>query len=565
MGAPASSQHLATPTAVDLLVQRRIMNLNIATLHQGIARTVPDRECIVWRDQRKSWAVVAERARRFANLLTSHGIGVHGDPATAQPWESPHDHLALYLYNGPEFLEAMLGAHLARVAPFNVNYRYVADELAQLLSSARPRAIVVHSRLAPTLAKALPQLPDDVLVVQVHDDSGEPLLPGAIDFEAALAAVSDAPPATEPSGEDLHIVFTGGTTGLPKGVLWRIGDLLAGPLGHVRRDGSPFGSYEEAIEHAGSRPGNRTLPAPPFIHGAGLWVATAALATGGTVVIQDDPVHFDGAALAALCEREQVGLLSLVGDAMAIPLLDALDRQPRQLAVRFLHNTAAPLSGHTKTRLLDRLPRLRIVDGLGSSETGHLASRTTEARFALSPGSVVLSEDLTRELRPGEDEVGWLCNGLRHARGYLDDEAKTKETFTTYRGRPLVISGDRVRLHADGRVELLGRDSLVINTGGEKVYAEEVEDQLRQVDGVVDAAVLGRPHERWGSEVVAVIALRPEIQLDDASILGSIGRHLARYKLPHVILRAPGIQRGPNGKLDYRWARDYVAMATTDG
>ncbi|HWB66287.1 MAG TPA: AMP-binding protein [Mycobacteriales bacterium] len=539
------------------------MDLNLATLHQGIAQRVPDREGIVWREQRKTWAEVAERARRFANLLIAHGMGVHGDPATVQPWESPHDHVALYMYNCPEFLEALLGTHLARVAPFNVNYRYVADELQTLLAGARPRVIVVHARLAPTLAAVLPQLPEDLLVIQVADDSGEPLLPGALDFEAALATASAAMPSTAPSADDLHVVFTGGTTGLPKGVLWRIGDLLAGPLGHTRRDGSEWESYEEAIDFAAGRPGLRTLPAPPFIHGAGLWVAMGALITGGTVVIQDDPIHFDGAALAALCERERVGLLSLVGDAMAVPFLDALDRAPHQLAVKFVHNTAAPLSERTKARLLDRLPALRIVDGLGSSETGHLGARTTEPNFALSPGSVVLSEDLTRELTPGEDEVGWLCTALRHARGYLDDEVKTKETFTTYQGRSLVISGDRVRLCADGRFELLGRDSLVINTGGEKVFAEEVENGLRRVDGIADAAVLGRPHHRWGHEVVAVIALRRGATLDDATVLDAIGEHLAGYKLPRAIFRAPAIQRAPNGKLDYRWARAYVAESAT--
>jgi acyl-CoA synthetase (AMP-forming)/AMP-acid ligase II len=539
------------------------VDLNIATLHQAIAAGAPDREGIVWRDQRKTWREVAERARRFANLLIDHGLGVTGDPATASPWESPHDHLALYLYNSPEFLEALLGAHLARVAPFNVNYRYVADELAQLLTSARPRAVLVHSRLAPTLGKVLASLPNDVLVIQVSDDSGNPLLPGAVEFEAGLASASDAMPQVEPSADDAHIVFTGGTTGLPKGVLWRIGDLLAGPLGHSRRDGSEFASYDEAVDVAVARPGIRTLPTPPFIHGAGLWVAMSALITGGTVVIQDDPVHYDGEGLAALCDRERIVLLSLVGDAMSVPLLDALDRQPRELALKFLQNTAAPLSTRTKQRLLEKFPGLRIIDGLGSSETGHLGSRTTEADFALSPGSVVLSDDLTRELQPGEDEVGWLCTGLRHARGYLDDEVKTKETFTTYQGRSLVISGDRVRLHADGRFELLGRDSLVINTGGEKVFAEEVETQLRHVDGVIDAVVLGRPHPTWGNEVVAVVATAPDVGVTDEKILASAAEHLARYKLPRAILRAPAIQRGPNGKLDYAWARNYVAEASS--
>jgi 3-oxocholest-4-en-26-oate---CoA ligase len=535
------------------------MEFNLAVLHQEIAKAVPDREAIVWRDRRLSWAQVAERARRFANLMADHGLGIHGGLDDEEPWTSPHDHLGLYLYNGPEFLESLLGAHLARLAPFNVNYRYVEQELVRLLGSARPRALVYHARLAPTLGAVLDELPPGRLLLQVADDSGNDLLPGALDYEAALHAASPAPTHTRPSPDDLHIVFTGGTTGLPKGVLWRIGDVMRGPMAHGRRDGAAYESVEEAVAAAVKRAGLRILPAPPFIHGAGLWVAMTALASGGTVVIQDDPVRFDADAVAGLCEREHVVLLSLVGDAMARPFLDALDARPHDLSIRFVSNSAAPLGDESKHRLREHLPGVTIGDGLGSSEAGHLGARAIEDTFDLTADALLLSEDLSRELTPDEDEIGWLCNGGHHARGYLDEPEKTRATFTVYDGRSLVVSGDRARMRGDGSVELLGRESMVINTGGEKVFAEEVEQCLRRIDGVVDSAVLGRPDARWGHEVVAVVELADGVEHADDDLRSIAAKELARYKLPREFVRADRIRRGPNGKLDYAWAREVVA------
>jgi acyl-CoA synthetase (AMP-forming)/AMP-acid ligase II len=541
------------------------VEFNLATVHQAIAAAVPDRECIVWRDLRRSYGEVADRSRRFANLLIGHGLGMTGTFADSSPWESPHDHVGLLLYNGPEFLEATLGGHLARVATFNVNYRYVAAELESLLLGARPRALVFHARLSPGVAAIGPSLPSDLLLLQVADNSGLPLLPGALDFETALAGASSAPPATQPSPDDLQIVFTGGTTGLPKGVLWRIGEVLIGPIAMHRPDGSEFDSLEEVVTRATRRDGLRYLPTPPFIHGAGLWVAMGALASGGTIVIQDDPVHYDGVAVAALCERERVMLMSLVGDSMAVPLLDAFDARPHELALRFLSNTAAPLSAAAKARLLRHLPDVRIADGLGSSEAGSLGARTVEPTFTLTDDVVLLSADRNRELTAGEDEAGWLCTAGRHARGYFNDQAKTEQTFTTWRGRPVVISGDRARLTPEGRVELLGRDSLVINTGGEKVFTEEVEDRLRAIDGVQDAVVLGEPHPRWGMQVVAIVQLSPDAALSDDELHHGAARHLAGYKVPRRFLRTEQVRRGPNGKLDLRWAREQVVRPTSLG
>lgn len=446
------------------------MDFNVAVLQQAIAGAVPDRECILWRSHRYTWAQTGDRARRLANFLGASGLGVHGDPSAVAPWESPHDHLGICMYNEPRYLETVLGAHLARLAPFNINYRYVGAELGQLLSDAQPRVLVYHARFAPTLEQLAASLGDDIVLVQVADDSGHALLPGAIDFDDALAGASAAKPATEPSADDVHIVYTGGTTGLPKGVLWRIGDVVAGPLQLARRDGTAFEWVDEVVAVAVKRGGLRILSTPPYMHGAGLWVALTAMVSGGTLVIQDTVDRFDAREIAGLCQRERVVILSLVGDAMGRPFLDALDSGDFDASsIKFLNNGAAPMSPETKRRLTEHVPGLIIEDGLGSSEAGNLGRRADGDTFTLSEGTVLLSEDLSTEVQPGSDEVGWLCTATRHARGYFHDQAKTEKTFTTFKGRSLVISGDRARFRGDGTIELLGRDSMTINSGGEKL------------------------------------------------------------------------------------------------
>jgi 3-oxocholest-4-en-26-oate---CoA ligase len=536
------------------------MEFNIAVVHQAIAAAVPGREAMVWRDRRVTWGESAERVRRFANLLVDRGLGIHGDPAAAAPWSSVQDHLGIYMYNAPEYLEGVLGAHLARLAPFNLNYRYTGSELSQLLTDARPRVLLYHARLAPKLAEIRDTLADDVLLVQVADDSGNELLTGALDYEASLAAASHDAPATEPSPDDLHIVFTGGTTGLPKGVLWRIGDIVAGPLQLARRDGSQFESIDEIVAVARKR-ALRIMATPPFMHGAGLWVAMTTATSGGTLIIQDTTDRFVADEVAELVQREQVMIISLVGDAMGKPLLDALDAGHFDMtSIKFLNNGAAPMSDDTKHRLKQHIPGLIIADGLGSSESGNLGARADGDTFTLDGGAVLLAEDFSGELSPGVDEVGWLCTATRHARGYLGDRAKTEATFIDYHGTSLVISGDRARYRPDGTIELLGRDSMTINTGGEKVFAEEVEVALRRVPGVVDALVLGRPDERWGNEVVAVVQLTSDVTITDEELRDAAGGELARYKLPRAIFRTSLIPRAANGKADYAAARE---LATT--
>ncbi|MFA1551354.1 AMP-binding protein [Actinomadura chokoriensis] len=528
--------------------------LDLATLHEAIAAAIPDRECLVWRDHRVTWRETADRTRRLANVLHGHGLGLRG--TAAEPWESPHDHLALYLHNGPEYLEGLVAAHKARVAPFNVNYRYVDDELAHLFGDARPAAVIYHARFAGAIGRVVERLGERPLLLQVADESAAPLLPGALDYEEALVKASSDPLPVRPDAHDLHILYTGGTTGMPKGVLWRIGDLMLGPLGLRRRDGAPVTDLDEAVARA-VRSDVRVLVGPPLMHGAGTWSSLGAWCGGGCVVFPDRVDGLDAADLMATAERERVTRMPLVGDAFARPIVEALEARPHDLgALRSFVNSAAAISPGVKARMLELLPHSRIVDVLGSSESGFQVTRSgSSARsFAAQPGTAVLSADRSRRLAPGEDETGWLAKGGDSIPlGYLGDPVKTASTFLTLDGERLVVAGDRARLLADGTVEVHGREATTINTGGEKVFAEEVEAVLRGLPGVADALVVGRPSERWGTEIVAVLA--PAGAPSDEELREGCAAHLARYKIPKAFVRTDGSLRLPNGKADYAAAR----------
>ncbi|MFB4317387.1 AMP-binding protein [Actinomadura sp. 21ATH] len=535
--------------------------LDLATLHEAVAAAVPDRECLIWRDRRLTWRDVTDRTRRLARVLHEHGLGVRD--AAAEPWESPHDHLALYLHNCPEYLEGLLGAHKARVAPFNVNYRYVDDELAQIFGDARPRAILFHATFAGTIGRVAERLDPAPLLIQVADDSGNDLLPGALDYEKALAAASPEPlDGVVPDAGDLHILYTGGTTGLPKGVLWRIGDLMLGPLGLRDREHRPITDLETAVARA-VRSDARVLVGPPMMHGAGTWSALGGWLGGACVILPARGDGLDADDLLATAARERATRMPLVGDAFARPLADAVERGAYDLsAMRSMVNSAAAIDPGVAARLLAGMPNARgIVDVLGSSESGFSVTRrgNDTGPFVPQPDSAVLSADRTRRLEPGEDEMGWLAKGGSIPLGYLNDRERTTATFITLDGVRMVVPGDRAKLLADGTVEVHGRESTTINTGGEKVFAEEVEAVLRAVPGVTDALVLGRPSERWGTEIVAVLG--PAAAPSDEDLRAACAERLARYKIPKAFVRTDGSLRLPNGKADYAAARALVTAA----
>jgi 3-oxocholest-4-en-26-oate---CoA ligase len=549
------------------------VELNVPSIIDAMAATRPGDECLVFRDRRLTWSDLRDRTRRLAHLLARAGLGVHARFGEVERWQSVHDHVALYLHNGNEYLEGMVGSWTARCAPFNVNYRYVAEELRYLLDDAGTAAVVVQECFTPTLGEVLPTLRRQPrLVLVVADGSGHGVPDGALDYEEALASV----PAELPvdldgswSGDDLYLCYTGGTTGLPKGAMWRQADFLVAALGVRRADGSDWGSVEELVGAA--RPSLRALPAPPLMHGAAHWNALSCWIAGGTVVIQDHPQHFDPADVLDAVARHAATSLLVVGDPMARPLADELRQGDHDVAsLRHLLSGGAVLSPGLKSELLELLPGVTIVDVLGSTESGRQgvanvrSGGDTRAGFAPSSTAVVLSAERTRVLDPGDAEIGWLAQTGRVPLGYLGDPEKSAATFPEVDGTRYAVAGDRARLMPDGSIELHGRDSVCITTGGEKVFAEEVETAVKSHPDVLDAVVCGRPSDRWGQEVVALVALRPGTGPSDEELRSAAGTHVARYKLPKRIIRLDRLVRSPSGKADYRWAREVAAADGTD-
>jgi fatty-acyl-CoA synthase len=536
---------------------------------------VPERDCIVWRDHRFSFADTRDRSRRLAHHLRSRGLDVHRERSELAGHESGQDHVGLYLHNGNEYLEGMLGSYLARVAPFNVNYRYVAEELAYLLKDSGARGLIYHSTFAPVLDEVRRDLPDLEILLQVDDGSGHGLLDGAVDYEEALASSTSDPVDVDRSPDDLYILYTGGTTGMPKGVLWRQADIFVGALGGRNRANNEEWPSMEAIVEAALADGAVDLPAPPFMHGAGHWMAFNCFTSGSAIVLPNDTVSLDPADVWSVAEREKVNIMLIVGDAFARPLLDELDspksgREGYDLSsLLVIVSGGAALSAGLKDRFLAHLPNIMVMDGLGSSEAGSQGSQYSAAgasastgTFLPSPGACIVSEDLSQVIEPGSEDLGWLAHRGRVPLGYLGDEDKTARTFPVIDGERFSVPGDRARQRADGMIELHGRDSVTINSGGEKIFAEEVEAALAGHPAVYDVVVCGRSSERWGQEVVAVVRLREGETADEASLLAEAEKHVSRYKLPKAFVFVDQVVRSPAGKADYRWAKEQAEQIT---
>ena len=540
------------------------MQFNLARAFDTLVETLADRECIVWKDRRLTYGQVADRSRRLGSYLHARGLGVRTEREHLAGHESGQDHLALALYNGNEYLEGMLGSYRARVAPFNVNYRYVGEELRYLLNDATPRALILHASLAPIMAEVLPTLdsPPDVLL-QVADDSGHDLLPGAVDYEDALAGSSPEDVPVEVSPDDLYILYTGGTTGMPKGVLWRQHDIFMAAMGG-RKVGTwdIVTSYEGITERLATSFPLKLMLLPPLMHGAAQWSAFMLMAQGATLVFPDDTRRINPDDVWRTVEREKANTMTIVGDAVLRPLVMQLDKADYDLSSFFaVGNGGAPLTPAVRELALARLPKLVISDSGGSSETGaqmHVVAgkNDTVGNFLPGPGTVVVDEGFTAVLPAGHKGIGWLAQTGNIPLGYLGDAEKTARTFPVIDGVRYSIPGDRARHLADGQIMLLGRDSVTVNSGGEKIFVEEVERAIAGHPAVADVVVTGRPSERWGQEVVAVVQLAEGSETTGDSIVEHASGHIARYKLPKEVIFVPAIQRSPSGKADYRWAAE---------
>jgi len=540
-------------------------NFDLSTIFGTVAQTIPDKQVLVWRDRRLTYAAADARIDGVAHYLTSRGLGCHTERDQLANHESGQDHVGLYLRNGNEYLEAMVAGYRARVAPFNVNFRYVEEELLYLLADARARALVYAAEFAPHVQSIRGRLPNLEVLIQVADDSGNELLPDAVDYESIVATPPPASGMPTPSGDDLYILYTGGTTGMPKGVLWRQHDIFMSAMGGrpFLAGGEPLKSYDDLVAQVRAQAGFRSLLLiPPLMHGAAQWGVFNAISTGGWVAMPDDVRHLDTDAVLRLAERERVLGIPVVGDAMARPLVDQIEKGGYDLSgLLAITNGGAPLSPTVRDRLLAALPNLMIMDAVGASESG--AQMTTvatkgadvaTATFTPLDDTTVVAVDFSRVLEPGEGD-GWLARRELVPLGYLGDAEKTARTFPTIDGVRWSIPGDKARLLADGRIELLGRDSVTINSGGEKIFAEEVERAVASHPAVYDVTVAGRPSERWGNEVVAMVQFAEGKSASDDELAEACKSHIAQYKIPKAFIRVDKVMRSPSGKADYRWAK----------
>jgi 3-oxocholest-4-en-26-oate---CoA ligase len=526
----------------------------IGDVVDAIADVIPDRTMTVCGDRRTTYGDMAVRTRRFANFLADRGFGAHIERDALAQWECGQDRVALVMYND-QYPELVVGCLKARTIPVNINHHYTPREVAELLDYIKPRAVVYHRALGAKFADALPPETAELLVA-VDDGSDAVDLPGAVTLDDAIAQ-GDPDRRIAGSPDDLIMYCTGGTTGRPKGVLWRQSDSYVASM-----VGADHESATEIHDKVARNEGAPWFAVSPLMHAAGLWTVFSGVLAGLPVVLYDDRMKFNPPAVWRTAEREKVGLMTMVGDAYAAPLAEELNRNSYELSSLYAIGTGGAATNPKHQRaLLELLPQLTIINGYGSSETGNMGFGHSQVAkqadtFTLREGGLVLSEDYARFLEPGDTEVGWVAREGRIPLGYFDDPDATRKTFPEVQGRRVVISGDRASIDEDGTLRLFGRDSLVVNTGGEKVFVEEVEEVLRAHPAVADALVVGRPSERWGEEIVALVALRPGADAGHDPLHAHCTSQLARFKAPKEFIFVDHVRRLGNGKADYRWAKN---------
>jgi acyl-CoA synthetase (AMP-forming)/AMP-acid ligase II len=521
-----------------------------------IAEVIPDRAITICGERRRTFAEASDRTRRLGNYLAANGFGAHQERAGLQNWECGQDRVALVMHNDL-YADMVIGCLKARTVPVNVNYNYTPREVQELLEYVRPRAVIYHKSLGAKFADVFPPEGADLLL-SVDDGSALPELPGAVSLEDALSQ-GDSDQNLTASPDDLLMICTGGTTGRPKGVLWRQSDIYVSSM-----VGADHASAQEVRDRVSRVAGSPWFAVSPLMHAAGMWTAFSAIMAGLTVVLYDTSKRLDPRSVWETAERERVSMMTMVGDAYAGPLVAELQRGGYDLSSLAMIGTGgAATNPKYQAALLELLPQLTLINGYGSSETGnmgfgHSRSDTRTDTFTLREGGLVLAEDYSRFLIPGEHEVGWVARAGRIPLGYFNDSEATLKTFPVVDGKRVVISGDRASLEGDGTLRLYGRDSLVVNTGGEKVFVEEVEEILRSHPAVADALVVGRPSERWGEEIVALVELRNEADAGREELRTHCTSQLARFKVPKDFIFVEQVHRLGNGKADYRWAKRHV-------
>ena len=536
------------------------MKWHFADVFETVAGLVPEGVALVHGDRRTTWRDYEDRAARVAQALADAGL-------------RPDSKVALYGYNSSEYLEAQFGAFKLRAVPINVNYRYVEHELLYLFDNADAEAVIFDARFAPRLAAIRAQLPRLKCFIEIDDGSGEHL-EGAAGFEAVIAG-HDRLPRQDYDENDIYMLYTGGTTGMPKGVMYRQGDFVRGlgvaGLGpDAPQTGEGLTAAVLALRDAGATP--ISVPACPLMHGTGLWLGVfLAHFLGGTAVTFHNE-HFDADALWALIAREKATAVAIVGDAFAKPMLAALKAaatrgQPYDIgSLKQIVSSGVMFSTEVKQGFLE-LADVAILDAMGSTE-GSMGSSVVSraappgetARFMKNPTTKVFNER-DEEVLPGSDEIGMIANGGFAPIGYFKDPEKSAATFRVIDGQRYSFPGDMAKVAADGSLILLGRGSVCINTGGEKVFPEEVEEALKAHESVWDALVVGVPDERFGERVTAVVSARPGHVVDEAAVVAFARQRLAGYKMPRRVIVVDQVSRAANGKADYKWAKGVAEAA----
>jgi fatty-acyl-CoA synthase len=533
------------------------MDLQFANAWETVADVVPEHDAIVQGERRFSYRAFDDLSARFASALSGAGV-------------SEGSAVGLYLYNSPEYLIAQAGSFKHGAVPVNVNFRYLDDELAYLIDNADAEVVVFHTSLGARVANVRDRLPKLKLLVEVDDGGGH--VDGAVPFEE-LTATNGPEPRRDRSGSDLYMLYTGGTTGMPKGVMFHQAGLVQGLYSAFATFGlaarMPTSTEDIAplvLElHAGEAV--TSIACCPLMHGTAMWLsAMRALLSGGTALLLSERT-FNPHEVWALCERERANEIVIVGDAFARPLLRALEEreaagQPYDTSsVRRMVSSGAIWSAEIKDGLRSRISSVQLIDALGSTEAGSIGVSVATsdfgaqtAKFLFTPTTKVITADGT-EVVPGSGEQGVLVT-QNSAFGYYKDPVKSKATFIELDGNSYVFTGDWASVEADGTITLLGRGSMCINTAGEKVYAEEVEEAIKRHPGIDDCLVVGLPDEKYGQRVVAVASMNATHVTSSDEIREWLRASLSHYKIPKTITLVDAVRRAPNGKADYKWAKD---------
>jgi 3-oxocholest-4-en-26-oate---CoA ligase len=536
------------------------MEFNLADLFEHAADHFASREYLVAEGQRRTYAEMEERANRLAHHLADHGIG-------------PGDHVGIYAYNSVEWVETLWAVFKLRAVWVNINYRYVEGELAYLFENADLKALVYHREFAPRVRNVIDTLPLLTHSIVIDDGSGADLEGlDSVDYEAAMASGSPVRDFGPRSPDDRYILYTGGTTGMPKGVVWRHEDVFFALGGGIDPTTNTRVDRPEAlVARAQERQPGTMLPIAPLMHGATQWGVMGGAFQGNKIVLV---ARFDPDKVWQLVGEEQVNGIMITGDAMGRPLVEALDEPGADhdlSSLVSLSSTAAVFSPAVKERFLERLPNVILTEAIGASESGSNGYTLVQSGEESTRGprvkaildTVVLDDEL-RPVQPGSTVVGKVARKGNIPLEYYKDPEKSAQTFVTAPdGIRYSIPGDFASVEADGRIVLLGRGSVSINSGGEKIYPEEVEAAIKSHPDVYDCTVVGVPDDRWGQRVAAVVQPRESATLTLEGIQEHCRQHVAGYKVPRELHLVASIVRSPSGKPDYRWAKDVATGVAT--